>query len=134
MCMPTRDACSSPPSSSACARAARWKAWSTSVHGCPSVPGEAVLQAAAPPLPSAKAPLLRTTPPTVPVNGKVTAQFKNVALDAILDMVSQPPFQRLGIGALLNGPATATWTKGDMRTVSVAANAQPVRSHAAAGG
>ena len=58
----------------------------------------------------------------IPVNGKVTAQFKNVTLDTILDMVSQPPFQRLGISALVNGPAIATWSNGDVRTLSVAAN------------
>jgi len=85
----------------------------------PLVPGEATLQAAH--TPSSRKP----APPqdvTIPVNGKVTAQFKNVALDAILDMVSQPPFQRLGISALVNGPAVATWSNGDVRTVSVAAN------------
>ncbi len=58
---------------------------------------------------------------TIPVDGKVTAQLKDVSLDTILEMVSQRPFQRLGIGALLNGPATATWTKGDPRSVSVSA-------------
>ena len=58
-------------------------------------------------------------PGTVPINGKVTAEFKDVALDTILDMVSAPPFQRLGIGAIINGPSTATWTNGDMQTVSV---------------
>ncbi len=58
---------------------------------------------------------------TIPVDGKVTAQLRNVALDTILDMVSQQPFQRLGIGALLNGPATATWTRGDPNTVAVGA-------------
>ena len=85
----------------------------------PLVPGEAVMQAAH--APSSRKP----APPqqiALPINGKVTAQFKNVTLDAILDMVSQPPFQRLGIGALVNGPAVATWSNGDVRTVSVAAN------------
>ena len=56
---------------------------------------------------------------TNPVYGKVTAQLKDVTLDAILDMVSQPPFQRLGIGTLLNGEAVATWNGGDVRTLSV---------------
>ena len=85
----------------------------------PLVPGEATMQAAH------TASSRKPAPPqdiTIPTNGKVTAQFKNVTLDAILDMVSQPPFQRLGISALVNGPAIATWTKGDVRTVSVAAN------------
>ena len=59
---------------------------------------------------------------TIPVDGKVTAQLKNVPLDAVLDIVSQPPFQRLGIDALLNGPAEATWSKGDNDTVVVTTN------------
>jgi translocation and assembly module TamB len=58
----------------------------------------------------------------LPVNGTVNAVFKNVSLDTVLDMVSQPPYQRLGIDALLNGPATATWTHGDDKTLAV--NAQ----------
>jgi translocation and assembly module TamB len=91
----------------------------------PPVSGVSQLQASAPSGPQApanrNAVLLRPPPSTIPVNGKVTAQFKDVALDTILDMVSQPPFQRVGIGALLNGPATAVWTKGDTQTVSVTA-------------
>jgi translocation and assembly module TamB len=55
----------------------------------------------------------------IPVNGKVTAQLKDVSLDTLLDMVSEPPFQRLGLDARLNGPATATWSKGDTLTLSV---------------
>lgn len=55
----------------------------------------------------------------IPVNGKVRAVFHNVTVDAVLDMVSQPPFQRLGIAALLNGPADAAWNSGDVRTLSV---------------
>ncbi len=45
-------------------------------------------------------------------------------------MVGQPPFQRLGLDARLNGPATATWINGDPQTVVVDAtlNAQPVRA------
>ena len=58
---------------------------------------------------------------TIPVNGKVTAQFKDVALDTLLEMVSERPFQHLGFDARLNGPATALWIKGDDRTLSVAA-------------
>ena len=58
---------------------------------------------------------------TIPVNGKVTAQFKDVALDTLLDMVGQPPFQRLGLDALINGLATAEWVKGDQQTVTVGA-------------
>jgi translocation and assembly module TamB len=56
-------------------------------------------------------------PAFIPVNGKVTAIFKNVALDAILDMVSVPPFKRLGLDSLVNGTAHASWTNGDDRTV-----------------
>lgn len=61
-------------------------------------------------------------PDTIPMNGKVTAQFKDVSLDTILDMVSAPPFQRLGINSLLNGTAVATWFNGDTDTVNVGAN------------
>jgi translocation and assembly module TamB len=56
---------------------------------------------------------------TIPVNGKVTANFNEVALDTVLDMVSPPSFRRLGFDALLNGPVVAVWTLGDGRTVSV---------------
>jgi translocation and assembly module TamB len=66
-----------------------------------------------------------TLPPAdqidIPVNGKVTAQFKDVALDTILEMVCDPPFQHLGLDARVNGPANALWINGDNRTLSVAA-------------
>jgi translocation and assembly module TamB len=58
---------------------------------------------------------------TVPVNGKVTAHFKDVALDTILDIVGQAPFQRLGLDTQVTGTATADWQKGDQQTVVVAA-------------
>ncbi len=80
----------------------------------------------------------RTAPPAppgvIPMNGKVTAEFKNISLDTILDMVSAPPFQRLGIDALVSGPASATWINGDENTVAVTANLglRP-SSHPAAG-
>jgi translocation and assembly module TamB len=64
---------------------------------------------------------VRTARETIPVNGKVTAQLKGVALDTILDIVGRPPFQRLGLDARMNGPATATWENGDTRTVVVSA-------------
>ncbi len=69
----------------------------------------------------------RTTPAIpkgieIPVIGKVTAQFKDVSLDTLLDMVSQPPYQRLGVDALLNGLAVANWSNGDSNTVAVTAN------------
>ncbi|MGC9159549.1 MAG: translocation/assembly module TamB domain-containing protein, partial [Terracidiphilus sp.] len=58
---------------------------------------------------------------TIPVNGKVTAEFKGVSLDTILEMVSDPPFQHLGFDTRVNGPATARWTGGDSRTLAVEA-------------
>jgi translocation and assembly module TamB len=58
---------------------------------------------------------------TLPMNGKVAAEFKDVSLDTILGMVSVPPYQRIGISALINGPATATWAKGENDSVAVTA-------------
>jgi translocation and assembly module TamB len=55
----------------------------------------------------------------IPVDGKVTAQFRNVALDTILEMVAQPPFQHLGFDSRVNGPAVAIWNGGDVRTLAV---------------
>jgi len=57
----------------------------------------------------------------IPVDGRVTADFQDVALDTILDMVGQKPFQRLGIDARLNGPTVTTWSRGDNKTVAVSA-------------
>jgi translocation and assembly module TamB len=111
----------------------------------PSSPGSAQMQAAAPaasmphtslrhrlgkalhpppapapkPQPSTHSTLVKSAPSTIPMNGRVNAEFKDVAIDTVLDMVSQPPFQRLGIAALLNGPAHAVWTKGDVGTLAV---------------
>jgi translocation and assembly module TamB len=93
----------------------------------PVIPEAAVLQpadAASPPAPANRkhdrnAAPIPTPPYVIPVNGKVTAQLKDVSLDTLLDMVSEPPFQRLGLDARLNGPATATWSKGDTLTLSV---------------
>jgi translocation and assembly module TamB len=62
---------------------------------------------------------VRTLPFVIPVNGKVTAQFKNVALDTVMEMVADPPFQHLGFDSRINGPATALWTNGVYDTVSV---------------
>jgi translocation and assembly module TamB len=56
---------------------------------------------------------------TVPVDGKVAAQLKDVALDTLLEMVSEPPFQHLGFDTRINGSATALWINGDDRTLSV---------------
>ena len=63
--------------------------------------------------------LVKSAQITIPVNGRVTANFKGVALDTILDMVAAPPYRRLGLDARLNGPAVATWTYGQGRNVSV---------------
>ena len=57
----------------------------------------------------------------IPVNGKVTARFRGVSLDALLDMVGQAPFQRLGLDTEINGTAHADWVKGDQQTLTVAA-------------
>jgi translocation and assembly module TamB len=70
-------------------------------------------------LPTATAKPQKASDITLPVNGKVTTQFKNVALDTLLEMVSVPPFQHLGFDTRLNGPATALWINGDVRTLSV---------------
>jgi translocation and assembly module TamB len=55
----------------------------------------------------------------IPVNGKVTAQFKDVALDTLMAMVGQPPFLHLGLDTNINGVANAKWVKGDQQTVVV---------------
>lgn len=57
--------------------------------------------------------------PTIPVDGKVSAELQNMPLDTLLEMVSEPPYQHLGLDALLNGKADAEWTKGDARTLVV---------------
>jgi translocation and assembly module TamB len=59
--------------------------------------------------------------PLVPIlfNGKVTANLKNVSLDTILDIVSPPQFRRLGFDSLVNGPAAASWSNGNVLTVTV---------------
>ena len=84
----------------------------------PAIPGAAALQRAGqaairatgpPPRLRASATPPHPEPITIPVNGKVTAQFKDVALDTLLDMVGQPPFQRLGLDARISGLATAGW-------------------------
>ena len=95
-------------------------------HWLPPVPGAATMERPgigilrAPPGHVARA-VVRPPPPTIPVNGKVTAQIKDLPLDSLLDTVGQGPFQRLGLDARLNGPAIATWIKGDAATVTVSA-------------
>ncbi len=102
-------------------------------HWLPPVPGATTIEEA-PPMPILRGKRMRRQPTpqphpakpadviTIPVDGKVSAQLHDVPLDAVLDIVSQPPFQRLGLGALLNGPATATWVKGDNKTLAVGAH------------
>ncbi len=63
--------------------------------------------------------LVKQAPPSVPVNGKVTANFKDVTLDTVLTIVAAPQYQRLGLDARLNGPAMATWNYGDGNNVAV---------------
>ena len=94
----------------------------------PSIPGAATMQPASAgkargvrKQPAAPAVPLHPPPIQIPVNGKVTARFRDVSLDTLLDMVGAPPFQRLGFDTRIDGPATATWSKGDTRTVVVAA-------------
>jgi len=55
----------------------------------------------------------------IPVDGKVTAEFRDVSLDTILDIVGRRPFQRIGIDTRLNGTALANWVKGDQNTLVV---------------
>src|ERR1035437_6733084 len=99
----------------------------------PPSPAKGKSRVAAHPLPSADE-------ITIPVNGKVAAQFKDVALDTLLEMLCDPPFQHLGFDARVNGPANALWINGDDRTLSVDAlfsltpPAQVAQGKVAAGG
>jgi translocation and assembly module TamB len=104
-------------------------------HWLPVIPGAAMLEPAMTTTPVKRWPFGRKQPAAPPqtaspapptsapllVNGNVMAQMKSVTLDAVLDIVGRGPFERLGIDARLNGPATATWTKGDIRTLAVGA-------------
>jgi len=90
----------------------------------PNMPAAAAMRSSSVAVPRAAADrnpstIQRPAPVDIPVNGKVTAHFKGVALDTVLDMVSQRPFQRMGLNTIVNGPATATWAHGDTATVSV---------------
>ncbi len=71
--------------------------------------------------PGARNVLVRAARWNIPMNGKVTADFKDVTLDTILDMVCAPSYRRLGLDALVNGKAEAAWSNGDARSVSVTA-------------
>jgi len=94
-------------------------------HWLPPVPGAVQLRPASQatgknhkvkPLPP---PVLPADVITIPVNGKVTAQFKDVSVDTIMDMVGQGPFQRMGLDARVSGPTLSTWVRGDQQTLSV---------------
>ena len=63
----------------------------------------------------------RAPPPDIPMNGKVTANLKDLPLDKLLEVVSTPPLSRLGFNTVLNGPATATWSKGQTNTLVIGA-------------
>jgi translocation and assembly module TamB len=89
-------------------------------HWLPTLPAADTLSTTASKSRSAqKQPAPSSSDITLPVNGKVTTQFKDVALDTLLEMVSVPPFQHLGFDTRINGPATALWINGDVRTLSV---------------
>ncbi len=93
------------------------------VHWLPVLPGAPALQ----PDRAPQVTILRpgTDQPadviTIPVNGKVTSTFKDVALDTLLEMLCDPPFQHLGVDARVSGPASALWINGDQNTLSVQA-------------
>ncbi len=93
-------------------------------HWLPPIPGAAEIMAAherssRPSGGRKRQAVVLAAPETIPVNGKVTAELENVSLDTVLDIVSQPPFQRLGLGTLLNGRASATWSSGEEQTLEI---------------
>ncbi len=102
-------------------------------HWLGTVPGTPQLEPAPTPQPAKNwhfgrkqkaAPALPVAPASVAssagsMNGKVTAQLKDVPIDTVMDIVGQGPFQRLGLFSRLNGPATATWRNGDANTLVV---------------
>ena len=63
--------------------------------------------------------LVRPAASSVPMNGKVIANFRGVSLDTVLNIVCPPQYRRLGFAAGVDGPAIATWSNGDVRTISV---------------
>ncbi len=63
--------------------------------------------------------LVRAAVSPIPMNGKVTADFKGVSLDTIFDIVCAPQCRRLGFDARADGPAVATWSNGDVRSIAV---------------
>jgi translocation and assembly module TamB len=99
-------------------------------HWIPPLAGASVVQAAEPPKhekkgrshEAATVPVTTKIDTDLHTNGKVNAYFRGVALDTVLDIVTQPPFQRLGLDARINGQTMAVWTDGDQNTLSVTAN------------
>jgi translocation and assembly module TamB len=103
-------------------------------HWLPPIPGSTVMEQATPvqakhfwqrrKKPSAKpAPISAPNQPApLLVNGKVTAELEDISLDAVMDIVGKGPFERLGLDARLDGPATATWSKGDVATLAIGVN------------
>ncbi|HEY3707162.1 MAG TPA: translocation/assembly module TamB domain-containing protein [Terracidiphilus sp.] len=79
--------------------------------------------------PATHSTLLKPPPSTILVNGNVKAELKGVSIDTVLQMVSPPAMQRLGIAGLLNGSAHAAWVRGEVGTLAVdgafAVNASP---------
>ncbi len=99
-------------------------------HWIPPIPGATIIEAASPAVKHSNGakkskPEISTPAPAVPAsvglltNGKVNARMNGVALDTVLDIVSLPPFQRLGLDARLNGLATANWSNGDIQTLVI---------------
>ena len=99
-------------------------------HWIAPIAGEAVIRAAEPVKREKKGKSHDTAKPVMApkvdtalhTDGKVKLNLRNVTLDTLLAMVSEPQFQRLGLNALLNGLTTAVWTNGDVNTLSVSTN------------
>ena len=102
-------------------------------HWLPPIPGSTVMAQATPVqtrrfwqrrkrAPTKPAPTPAPNPTaTLLINGKVTAELEDVTIDAVMGMVGKGPFERLGLDARLDGPATATWSKGDVTTLAIGA-------------
>ncbi len=99
-------------------------------HWIPPLPGAPVVLAAEPPKhekkgrshENATAPVTPKVDTDLHTNGKVNAYFRDVTLDRVLDIVGQPPFQRLGLDARINGQTNAAWSNGNVDTLAVLAN------------
>lgn len=100
-------------------------------HWLPPIPGSTTLEQATPPPVQhfwqhrrrtrvKPAPVVHSALPSpVGVDGKVTAQLEDVSIDTVMDIVGRGPFERMGLNARLDGPAIATWTKGDVQTLAI---------------